>query len=70
MQLLQPALSRTKMIIVCFFFGYLGIHRLMMGYSDWWLMLITGGGFGFWYLYDLSRIIAGSMKMADGRALD
>ncbi len=69
MQLLQPAHSRIKMIFISFFFGYLGIHRLMMGYSDWWLMLITGGGFGFWYLYDLCRIIAGAMTMSDGRTL-
>ena len=34
----------------------------MMGYSDWWLMLITGGGFGFWYLYDLFSIISGNMN--------
>lgn len=69
MTLLQPAHSRTKMLFVSIFFGYLGIHRLMMGYSNWWLMFITGGGLGIWYFYDLFMIVSGSMKMADGRDL-
>jgi hypothetical protein len=69
MQLLKPSQSRISMIMVSLLFGYMGIHRLMMGYSDWWLMFITGGGLGIWYFYDLFRIIAGSMKMADGRDL-
>jgi len=42
---------------------------LMMGYSNWWLMLITAGGCGIWALVDFIRIITGSMKMADGRDL-
>tara|TARA_B110000483_G_C17984292_1_gene460965 strand:+ start:198 stop:311 length:114 start_codon:yes stop_codon:yes gene_type:complete len=36
------------MILISFFLGGLGIHRLMMGYSNWWLMLITLGGCGLW----------------------
>lgn len=61
--------SKTTMILISFFLGTLGIHRLMMGYSNWWLMLITGGGCGIWALVDFIRIITGSMKMADGRDL-
>jgi len=57
------------MIIVCWLLGFLGIHRMMMGYSNWWLMIITFGGCGIWALIDLIRIITGSMKMADGREL-
>ena len=57
------------MILISLFLGGLGIHRLMMGYSNWWLMLITGGGCGIWTLVDFIRIITGSMKMADGRDL-
>jgi len=57
------------MILLCLFIGSLGIHRKMMGYSNWWIQLITCGGFGFWALYDLIMIITGSMKMADGREL-
>ena len=61
--------SKTTMILVCFLLGGFGIHRYMMGYSNWWLMLITGGGCGFWTIYDLIQIITGKMNMADGRQL-
>lgn len=61
--------KKTMMLIVCFFLGGLGIHRLMMGYSNWWLMLITGGVCGIWTLIDLIQIATGNMKMADGRDL-
>ncbi|MCP4521677.1 MAG: TM2 domain-containing protein [Cytophagales bacterium] len=66
----KPVQSKMTMIIVAWFLGYLGIHRLMMGYSNWWLQLITFGGCGIWSLIDLIKIITGSMKMADGRELE
>ncbi|HMS40051.1 MAG TPA: TM2 domain-containing protein [Pyrinomonadaceae bacterium] len=61
--------SKTTMILIALFLGGLGIHRYMMGYSNWWLMLITLGGCGIWSLIDLIQIIMGNMKMADGRDL-
>lgn len=61
--------SKNTMILICFFLGGLGIHRLMAGYSNWWLMLITAGGCGIWTLIDLIKIITGGFKMADGRSL-
>lgn len=61
--------SKTTMILVSFFLGALGIHRLMMGYSNWWLMLITLGGCGIWALIDFIKVITGNMQMADGREL-
>jgi TM2 domain-containing membrane protein YozV len=61
--------SKVTMILICFFLGSLGIHRLMMGYSNWWLMLITLGGCGIWTLVDFIQIVLGNMKMADGRDL-
>lgn len=61
--------SKVTMIIVCWLLGSLGIHRLMMGYSNWWLQLLTLGGCGIWALIDLIKIATGSMKMADGRDL-
>lgn len=64
-----PAQSKTMMILICLFLGSLGIHRKMMGYSNWWLQLITFGGCGLWALIDFIKIITGSMKMADGRDL-
>ena len=61
--------TKTMMILICLFLGGLGIHRMMMGYGNWWLMLITAGGCGIWTLIDLFKIITGSMGMADGRPL-
>lgn len=65
----KPVQSKIVMALVCWFLGSLGIHRLMMGYSNWWLMLITLGGCGIWTLIDLIKILTGSLKMADGRDL-
>lgn len=64
----QPQ-SKMTMALVCFFLGSFGVHRLMMGYSNWWLMLVTFGGFGLWTLYDFVMILTGKMTMADGTAL-
>jgi TM2 domain-containing membrane protein YozV len=61
--------SKTMMLLISFFLGGLGIHRLMMGYSNWWLMLITLGGCGIWTIIDVIQIAIGNMKMADGREL-
>ena len=63
--------SKTKMALICFFVGGLGIHRMMMGYDNWWYMLLANlvclGG--VWTLYDFIMILTGKMTMADGRAL-
>ena len=61
--------SKTAMILIAFFLGGFGVHRYMMGYKNWWVQLITLGGCGIWALVDLIRIIAGDMKMSDGRSL-
>ena len=61
--------SKMTMAIVCWFLGSLGIHRFIMGYKNWWLMLLTAGGCGHWTLIDFIQILTGSMKMADGREL-
>ena len=61
--------SKVVMAIVCWFLGGFGIHRLMMGHKNWWLMLITLGGCGIWVLIDLIMILTGGLKMADGRDL-
>lgn len=66
----KPVQSKMTMILVCWFLGALGIHRLMMGYSNWWVMLITLGGCGIWALIDLINIATGKMGMADGSPLE
>lgn len=48
---------------VCFFFGYLGIHRFMIGdTTNGILMLLTAGGCGIWALIDFIRILSGKMS--------
>jgi TM2 domain-containing membrane protein YozV len=66
----KPAQKKMIMALICWFAGFLGIHRLMMGYSNWWLMLLTLGGCGIWTLIDLIQILTGKMGMADGRPLE
>lgn len=61
--------KKMIMALVCWLGGSFGIHRFMMGYSNWWLMLITCGGCGIWTLYDLIQILTDKMPMADGRPL-
>ncbi len=66
----KPVQKKMMMALICWFAGTLGIHRLMMGYSNWWLMIITLGGCGIWVLYDLIMILTDKMPMADGRPLE
>jgi len=62
--------KKSMMIIIVLVAGGFGIHRLMMGYSNWWLMLLTLGGCYIWTLIDLISLLTGKMTMADGRPLD
>ena len=65
----DPPQSKVAMILISFFVGTFGVHRYLMGYKNWWVMLITFGGCGIWSLVDFIRIITGDMRMADGRPL-
>lgn len=56
------------MILLCFFVGYLGIHRFYAGkIFTGILMLLTGGGFGIWVLIDFIFIVTGKFKDVDER---
>ncbi len=61
--------SKLEMALICWTLGIFGIHRLLMGYKNWWLQLITLGGLGIWMLIDLIAILTGKMKMANGEPL-
>ncbi len=61
--------SKLEMALICWTLGIFGIHRLLMGYKNWWLQLITLGGLGIWMLIDLIAILTGKMKMANGQPL-
>ena len=50
--------SKTTALLLCFFFGGLGIHRFYLGKTGTGLlMLFTLGGFGIWTLIDFIMLI-------------
>ena len=54
-------------LLLCFFLGYLGLHRFYLGYPGIGiLMLFTGGVFGILWLIDFIRILTQSLKPKDG----
>ena len=62
--------SRLVALLLCFFLGYLGVHRFYVGrVGTGVLMIFTLGGLGIWYLIDLIMIAIGSFKDSNGRAV-
>jgi TM2 domain-containing membrane protein YozV len=57
----------VPMLLLCFFFGYLGIHRFYAGKPlTGILMLITLGGFGIWTVIDFIMIALGNFTDGNG----
>tara|TARA_R110001592_G_scaffold237306_9_gene496313 strand:+ start:11454 stop:11663 length:210 start_codon:yes stop_codon:yes gene_type:complete len=57
----------VPMLLLCFFFGYLGIHRFYAGKPlTGILMLITLGGFGVWTIIDFIMIALGNFTDGNG----
>jgi TM2 domain-containing membrane protein YozV len=55
-------------LLLCWLLGFLGVHRFYVGkVGTGVLMLVTGGGFGIWWLIDLVTIIIGSFRDAEGQ---
>lgn len=55
--------SRGVALGLCFFGGVFGLHRFYLEKPKTAVaMLLTFGGFGIWYLYDLVLIAAGEMR--------
>jgi TM2 domain-containing membrane protein YozV len=71
----QPAVgtgskSWTAALLLCFFFGVLGVHRFYVGkVGTGILQLITFGAFGLWPLIDLIMIAVGKFTDKQGLAL-
>jgi len=67
------AVSEKAMVpaaLLCFFLGFLGIHRFYVGkVGTGILMILTFGGLGIWALIDLVMIIVGSFKDKNGLPL-
>ncbi len=56
--------------ILCFFLGFLGVHRFYVGKIGTGIVqLITCGGLGIWALIDFIMIVVGSFTDADGNKI-
>ncbi len=56
--------------ILCFFLGFLGVHRFYVGkIGTGILQLLTLGGFGIWALVDFIMIVIGSFSDKQGLRL-
>ncbi|WP_302340486.1 TM2 domain-containing protein [uncultured Ruminococcus sp.] len=62
--------SKMVALLLSIFLGELGIDRFYLGYIGLGILkLLTGGGFGIWWLVDLILIATGKMKTKDGQEL-
>ncbi len=58
------------LFLVCFFVGWLGVHRFMVGkIGTGILQLVTFGGLGFWQLIDVILLATGKFTDKDGNAI-
>lgn len=59
--------SRLTTVLLAVFLGVFGAHRFYTGkIKTGLLMLVTLGGMGLWYLYDIIVIAAGSFRDSEG----
>ena len=62
--------SNTVALLLCFFLGFLGIHRFYVGkIGTGVLMLITLGGLGIWNLVDFILIVMQKFTDSEGNTL-
>lgn len=52
------------------FFGWCGLGRLYLERIEGILQVMTLGGFGIWWIYDIILIITGKMRDGDGKLLE
>lgn len=66
----EPSKEWIICLLLCFFLGYLGIHRFYTGRIGTGIaMLLTCGGCGIWALIDLIMIILGKFENSEGRII-
>jgi TM2 domain-containing membrane protein YozV len=57
-------------ILLCFFLGWLGVHRFYVGkVGTGILQILTFGGFGIWWLIDFIMIVVGSFTDKEGNKI-
>ncbi len=57
-------------LLLCFFFGMLGAHRFYTKKNvTGLLMLLSLGGLGVWYLFDLGAILLMKFKNKKGKKI-
>ncbi len=62
--------SWTTALILSILLGGLGVDRFYLGYTGLGILkLITGGGFGIWWLIDIILIATKKLNDAKGQAL-
>ena len=54
-------------LLLCFFLGVLGVHRFYAGkVGTGLLLLLTGGGFGIWWIVDFVLIATRNFRDGEG----
>lgn len=62
--------GKVVLAVVCFFLGFLGVHRFMVGkIGTGILMIVTFGGLGIWTLIDFIMILLGKFSDKQGRLI-
>ncbi|SNX74376.1 TM2 domain-containing protein [Cereibacter ovatus] len=63
--------DKIVMALVCFFLGFIGVHRFIVGKPGTAiLMILTFGGLGLWVLIDFILILTGNFRDGDGNRID
>jgi TM2 domain len=63
--------SRTAALLLCFFFGVIGVHRFYVGKVGTGIaMILTIGGLGIWAFIDFIMIIVGAFTDKEGRRVE
>ena len=58
------------LFLLTFFVGVLGVHRFYVGkIGTGFLMLLTLGGLGVWFLVDLILVVTGQFSNKDGQKI-